>query len=204
MWRNRQRSATEEWITSRSSKGLIPTASLGICRREPQPPGARLYAERRVAPDDVGGTKHFARICQPDGMRQTMRMRRPLAEIPMLQREIAGARKRRRTAAIHEKLREKWKVHELKMCKSQKRAIVRSSLQGIVLTRDELHNWLLFRDLNRGTREFQYRPIGLFLEALRRLFSIPQAFPQAGADPPQASQTHAPAVLTPRVLQGFL
>jgi len=57
----------------------------------------------------------------PNGIRQTMRMPRPLAEIPMLQREIAGVRKRRRTAAIHEKLREKWKVHELKMCKSQKR-----------------------------------------------------------------------------------
>jgi len=63
----------------------------------------------------------LAGICQPEWHAQTMRMRRPVAEKPMLQSEIVGARKRRRTAAIHQKLREKWKVHELKMCKSQNR-----------------------------------------------------------------------------------
>src|SRR5580700_6077337 len=50
-----------------------------------------------------------------------------------------------------------------------------------MLMPDELNNWLLFRHLTLEFRIGGNRPIGLWLELLRIRFSLPQAFPQAGA-----------------------
>src|SRR6266436_509021 len=50
-----------------------------------------------------------------------------------------------------------------------------------MLMPDELHNWLLFRDLTLEFRTGGNRPIGLSVESFSIRLSLPQAFPQDGA-----------------------
>jgi len=66
------------------------------------------------------------------------------------------------------------------MCKSPNR--LQNGLQHAVhmLMPDELHNWLLFRDLRADFQRFQYRPGGRPKLGFWNGFSIPQSFPQAG------------------------
>jgi hypothetical protein len=101
---------------------------------------ARL-AEQNTSPAFVGG----------NGKRSRMVVRWGVAKNPILQSGICRRRSAVARAQIHQKLGRKCKVRDLKMCKSQNRRTVARRLRDIVLTRDELHNWLLFRDLNRWT-----------------------------------------------------
>ena len=118
-------------------------------------------------------------------------------------RPAFSLQKRVRTAGNRRKSRRKMKDPNLKMCKSQNRRSDASSFENIVLTRGQLHNWLLFRDLNRCPSYLEYRPIGLFLEVSGRLFSIPQAFPQAIASPPKPNATACACGTYPQPSTGF-
>ena len=75
------------------------------------------------------------------------------------------------------------------MCKSQFRQLSLDLPYIVVLTADELHNWLPLRALSEGKGPEENRPLGLSAAKSKLPPFDPQAFPQAGGVREEASQT---------------
>ena len=84
---------------------------------------------------------------------------------------------------------EKQKCCNVKMCKSQFRKLQRHLPYILVLTPDEWPNWLPLRGLKAGKAWDRNRPLGLSAVESKLPPFDPQAFPQAGGVPEEASQT---------------
>jgi hypothetical protein len=75
------------------------------------------------------------------------------------------------------------------MCKSQFRELSLDLPYILVLTADELHNWLPLRALSEGEGLEENRPLGLSAAQTKAPPFDPQTFPQPGGICEEASQT---------------
>jgi hypothetical protein len=75
------------------------------------------------------------------------------------------------------------------MCKSQFRQLSLDLPYIVVLTADELHNWLPLSPLREGNGREETRPLGLSTAETKAPPFDPQTFPQAGGVCNEALQT---------------